>query len=85
MTTRLRSSMTKGIPVNYCSGFRSLDISSTSEPGGMYLVSLFISISSIYNLLLNNNFLNISVCVILLCSFYFQCWLRNPITLPVSD
>lgn len=35
MTTRLRSSMTKGIPVNYCSGFRSLDISSTSEPGGV--------------------------------------------------
>lgn len=35
MTTRLRSSTTKGIPVNYCSGFRSLDISSTSEPGGV--------------------------------------------------
>ncbi|XP_058766131.1 uncharacterized protein LOC131639671 [Vicia villosa] len=36
MTTRLRSaSTTKGLPVNYCSGFRSLDISSTSEPGGV--------------------------------------------------
>ncbi|MCI09852.1 anthranilate phosphoribosyltransferase-like, partial [Trifolium medium] len=36
MTTRLRSvSTTKGIPVNYCSGFRSLDIASTSELGGV--------------------------------------------------
>ncbi|CAK8561971.1 unnamed protein product [Lathyrus sativus] len=36
MTTRLRSvSTTKGLPVNYCSGFRSVDISSTSEPGGV--------------------------------------------------
>ncbi|KAI5419228.1 uncharacterized protein LOC127074935 [Lathyrus oleraceus] len=36
MTTRLRSvSTTKGLPVNYCSGFRSVDISSISEPGGV--------------------------------------------------
>ncbi|CAJ2636225.1 unnamed protein product [Trifolium pratense] len=36
MTTRLRSvSTTKGIPVNYCSGFHSLDIASTSELGGV--------------------------------------------------
>ncbi|XP_012573827.1 uncharacterized protein [Cicer arietinum] len=36
MTTRLRSvSMTRGLPVNYCSGFRSLDIASTSEHGGV--------------------------------------------------
>ncbi|XP_054793014.1 uncharacterized protein LOC129298612 [Prosopis cineraria] len=36
MTTRLRSvSTTKGLPVNYCSGFRSLNISSTSELGGV--------------------------------------------------
>ncbi|GAU21344.1 hypothetical protein TSUD_189310, partial [Trifolium subterraneum] len=36
MTTRLRSvSTTKGIPVNYCSGFRSLDVASTSELGGV--------------------------------------------------
>ncbi|KAK2354647.1 anthranilate phosphoribosyltransferase [Trifolium repens] len=36
MTTRLRSvSTTKGIPVNYCSGFRSLDIASMSELGGV--------------------------------------------------
>ncbi|KAK7250595.1 hypothetical protein RIF29_33123 [Crotalaria pallida] len=36
MTTRLRSvNTTRGIPVNYCSGFRSLDVSSTSELGGV--------------------------------------------------
>ncbi|KAK7361636.1 hypothetical protein VNO77_03707 [Canavalia gladiata] len=36
MTTRLRSAnTTRGLPVNYCSGFRSLDISSTSEHGGV--------------------------------------------------
>ncbi|RDX76428.1 trpD, partial [Mucuna pruriens] len=36
MTTRLRSAnTTRGLPVNYCSGFRSLDISSTSELGGV--------------------------------------------------
>lgn len=42
LTTRLRSAnTTRGLPVNYCSGFRALDISSTSEVGGMYSVSLF--------------------------------------------
>ncbi|KAL1365521.1 hypothetical protein HN51_013544 [Arachis hypogaea] len=36
MTTRLRSvNVSKGLPVNYCSGFRSLNIPSTSEPGGV--------------------------------------------------
>ncbi|KAE9614460.1 hypothetical protein Lal_00012142 [Lupinus albus] len=36
MTTRLRSvGKTRGIPVNYCSGFRSHDVSSTSELGGV--------------------------------------------------
>ncbi|XP_027346740.1 uncharacterized protein LOC113858341 [Abrus precatorius] len=36
MTTRLRSvNTTRGLPVNYCSGFRSLDISSTSELVGV--------------------------------------------------
>lgn len=36
MTTRSRSgNTTKGLPVNYCSGFRSLNTSSTSEPGGV--------------------------------------------------
>ncbi|KAK7317644.1 hypothetical protein RJT34_02055 [Clitoria ternatea] len=36
MTTRLRSvNTTRGHPVNYCSGFRSLDISCTSELGGV--------------------------------------------------
>ncbi|KAK4263143.1 hypothetical protein QN277_028603 [Acacia crassicarpa] len=36
MTTRLRSvSTTRGLPVNYCSGFRSLNMSSTSEFDGV--------------------------------------------------
>ncbi|KAH1239067.1 hypothetical protein GmHk_08G023589 [Glycine max] len=36
LTTRLRSAnTTRGLPVNYCSGFRALDISSTSEVGGV--------------------------------------------------
>lgn len=36
MTTRLRSvSTTRGLPVNYCSGFRSLDVPSTPELGGV--------------------------------------------------
>ncbi|MED6180698.1 hypothetical protein PIB30_012574 [Stylosanthes scabra] len=36
MTTRLRSAnATKGLPVNYCSGYRSIHIPSTSEPGGV--------------------------------------------------
>lgn len=62
MTTRLRSvSTTRGLPVNYCSGFRSLDISSTSEAGGTYLVSLF---TSKYNLCLNNYFIKMSVSII---------------------
>ncbi|XP_028769365.1 uncharacterized protein LOC114726819 [Neltuma alba] len=36
MTTRMRSaSTTRGLPVNYCSGFRSLNISSASELDGV--------------------------------------------------
>ncbi|KAJ1422828.1 Nucleoside phosphorylase/phosphoribosyltransferase catalytic domain superfamily [Sesbania bispinosa] len=36
MTTRLRSvSTTRGLPVNYCSGFRSLDVPSTPELVGV--------------------------------------------------
>lgn len=72
MTTRLRSvSMTRGLPVNYCSGFRSLDIASTSEHGGMYLVSLFPSINSIYNLYLENNFRNMSLSIIFVVFTFF--------------
>lgn len=38
MTTRLRSlTSTKGFPVNYCSGFRSLNVASAHEVDGVYL------------------------------------------------
>lgn len=37
MTTRLRSvNASKGLPVNYCSGFRSLNVESTFEGDGLY-------------------------------------------------
>lgn len=36
MTTRLRSvNASKGLPVNYCSGFRSLNVESTFEGDGL--------------------------------------------------
>ena len=41
MTTRLRSAnASKGLPVNYCSGFRSLSMASACEIDGLY-VSLY--------------------------------------------
>lgn len=37
MTTRLRSvNVSKGLPVNYCSGFRSLNSVSSLEGDGLY-------------------------------------------------
>ena len=45
MTTRLRSAhISKGFPVNYCSGFRLLSMVSACEVDGLYLfvtLSLF--------------------------------------------
>lgn len=41
MTTRLRSvNSSKGIPVNYCSGFRSLSMASACEVDGLFLYHL---------------------------------------------
>lgn len=38
MTTRLRSASTsKGLPVNHCSGFRSVGMESACEVDGLYL------------------------------------------------
>lgn len=43
MTTRLRSlTSTKGVPVNYCSGFRSLNVASAHEVDGVYLAMTFV-------------------------------------------
>lgn len=40
MTTRLRPpNASKGLPVNYCSGFRSLNVTSNSAMDGSYLLS----------------------------------------------
>lgn len=45
MTTRLRSAhISKGFPVNYCSGFRSLSMVSACEVDGLYL---FVTLSSL--------------------------------------
>lgn len=41
MTTRLRSAnASKGLPVNYCSGFRSLSMASAFELDGLHLLAL---------------------------------------------
>ncbi len=43
MTTRLRSlNSSKGFPVNYCSGFRSLNVASAHEVDGVYLAMTFV-------------------------------------------
>ena len=42
MTTRLRSSSSsKGLPVNYCSGFRSLNVASACDVDGMSYNCIF--------------------------------------------
>lgn len=47
MTTRLRSaSVSKGLPVNYCSGFRSLSTASALEVDGLFLFSGLIRLAS---------------------------------------
>jgi len=57
LTTRLPSAnRTRGLSVNYCSGFRALDVSSTSELGGMYrfLVYFYCIICALKRLLGHN-------------------------------
>ena len=48
MTTRLRSaSISKGFPVNYCSGFRSLSMASAFEVDGLYHFATLSSLCSL--------------------------------------
>lgn len=49
MTTRMRSvNASKGLPVNYCSGFRSLSLESAFGVDGLYLAPFYYSNSAIY-------------------------------------
>ncbi|XP_024023867.1 uncharacterized protein LOC21410304 isoform X1 [Morus notabilis] len=48
MTTRLRSvSLSKGLPVNYCSGFRALSTASSSETDGVSRQSFSLEINAV--------------------------------------
>lgn len=51
MTTRVRSaSVSKGLPVNYCSGFRSVNSESAIEVDGLSTYIILILISSYINM-----------------------------------
>lgn len=46
MTTKSRSiNASKGLPVNYCSGFRSLSATSALELDGLHLLSRYLCLS----------------------------------------
>ncbi|XP_068641483.1 uncharacterized protein [Aristolochia californica] len=46
MTTKLRSGIAKGLPVNYCSGFRSLNVGVASDVDGISRESFTIEVSA---------------------------------------
>ncbi|CAL2231228.1 unnamed protein product [Prunus armeniaca] len=56
MTTRLRSAnSSKGIPVNYCSGFRSLSMASACEVDGLFFKSSYV-LCSFFQMVVISNF-----------------------------